>query len=327
MLRPFLLFVKEACFIFFILFVELLNSLICFRIELPRYLKFMLGIYQASLITTFLAVLIFGYFILKKADRADCLGLFISFLLGIPAFWCAFYWFRVPLDNVVRFFVSDYQSNSYGFLTFFYAPFAEELMKLIVVLLPFIYSKIKKSNFYLYAFAVGLGFGVGEIWFLANGIAQDPGIANFPWYYFGGFLNERVLVTFIHGGLLMISLSYLLTKQFRGILYAMFAHWVLNIPIFLGVVFDLNEYFYWVVFLSVWVLMFSALILFLMSKFIFEDKKRVGYLLSGKAKCPGCESEYDRPVFGVAMLIRRYEKCPHCEKWHWTKSMNIKKDR
>ncbi len=80
-----------------------------------------------------------------------------------------------------------------------YAPLTEEPAKWLPLLLPFIRSELRKENAAAFALAVGLGFGVGEICFLANQLGRVPEIAALPFWHLGGFISERALVCLLHG--------------------------------------------------------------------------------------------------------------------------------
>jgi hypothetical protein len=45
-------------------------------------------------------------------------------------------------------------------------------------------------------------------------------------------------------------------------------------------------------------------------------------LLYGRRDCPGCGSSYDAPMFALNFGRTRYERCPHCHRWHWTNTRN-----
>ena len=46
----------------------------------------------------------------------------------------------------------------------------------------------------------------------------------------------------------------------------------------------------------------------------------LGRLIHGVAICPRCSHEYGRPLLlGLNFGALRYERCPHCRKWHWTR--------
>lgn len=56
------------------------------------------------------------------------------------------------------------------------------------------------------ALAIGVGFGLGEAWWIAWGVARAGLHAGLPVYYFGGFINERLLVMFCHGAMTAVAL-------------------------------------------------------------------------------------------------------------------------
>ena len=150
----------------------------------------------------------------------------------------------------------------------------------------------------------------------SNILSQNPKIATLPWYFFPGFLTERFLVCFLHGSFVLVALHYLLKNHYRGILYAMLLHWLVNLPIFIGFLLNLTENIFWQIFLSQWTSIFSV-IMIAITTIILYGKLKLGYFLAGQAKCPECAKIYDRPFLGVSLINKKYEKCPHCKKWHW----------
>ena len=61
------------------------------------------------------------------------------------------------------------------------------------------------------AFTIGLGFALGEIWYLAVGLyLHDRATASLPFYMLGGFLSERLATIFIHSFLSLVALNGLL---------------------------------------------------------------------------------------------------------------------
>lgn len=57
------------------------------------------------------------------------------------------------------------------------------------------------------AFAIGLGFAVGEIWYLAHRISvNEPATAKLPFYLLGGFVTERVATLSIHSSLVLLPI-------------------------------------------------------------------------------------------------------------------------
>lgn len=165
----------------------------------------MSGIYIAALITTAIVLALYGSIIKRMRSRASGRLLLLSFLIALPLQPLAFYLVRVPLNNLLAGWL-DTGSNLYQFLTTFYAPLTEEPAKLVPLLIPAILRDIRRDNFVRYAMAIGLGFGIGEIWFIAEKLAESPVYAPQPFYQFGGFLGERLVVCLIHGAFLAVSL-------------------------------------------------------------------------------------------------------------------------
>lgn len=82
----------------------------------------------------------------------------------------------------------------------FNAPVWEEAIKASPLLLPGLRKFRAGPRDALWAgMALGMGFGLGEIVYLASGLAVSPQFSNLPWYGFTGFLGERLVMTFGHG--------------------------------------------------------------------------------------------------------------------------------
>jgi hypothetical protein len=139
----------------------------------------MQGISIAALIATLLSVGIIGGVIFSKSKKEDRKLLIVLFL-EYSNFFIAFYWLRLPLDSLMNLLLSDHP-RLYEFIKNFYATITEELAKLSLILLLLVYKRIKEENYHLFAFTAGLGFGVGEIWFLANMISNTPQLSSLPW--------------------------------------------------------------------------------------------------------------------------------------------------
>ncbi len=184
-------------------------------------------------ITTLLVIATYGSLIRALSDRHDRRWLLFAALCTLPLHPLAFYWVRSPLNDWLL-TVLDARSGLYQFIAFLYAPLTEEPAKLLPLLIPALRQRITPQTFILFGLSLGLGFGIGEIWFLADRFAQVPSSATLPFYQFTGFLQERFLVCFLHGAFSAIALKWLPTRLFLGLLAAMALHWLLNAPIFLG---------------------------------------------------------------------------------------------
>jgi hypothetical protein len=77
----------------------------------------------------------------------------------------------------------------------------------------------------------------------------------------------------------------------------------------------------WTAAIQGWLLLYFFGALALLSYFTF-GRIAPGRALFGRRHCPACDQEYDAPLFGINCGVRRYERCPHCGRWHWTKAFS-----
>ncbi len=100
-------------------------------------------------------------------------------------------------------------------VSLFLAPITEEAIKI----LPMISKAMRRHllpewRAYGTGFALGFGFGIGEIWYLAWGFTQKmPELANGPLFQLFGFLGERFLASFVHAFLTAIVVSGMTKKK------------------------------------------------------------------------------------------------------------------
>jgi uncharacterized membrane protein YhfC len=84
------------------------------------------------------------------------------------------------------------------------------------------------------AVAIGAGYAIGEMWFLAARIyVAMPELRGQPFYAFNGFISERLIAAMIHVACSMLALSGWLGTPARLLLTlsgAMLAHAVLDLP-------------------------------------------------------------------------------------------------
>jgi hypothetical protein len=276
-------------------------------------------IYFTSAVTTVVSFLLIGGLLKWKASKEDHAFLLTLMLIELPMALAAFYLVRLPLlDAVVKFLAGDHVTL-YGFLKNFYAPLTEEPSKLLPLLIPFFRRKITNDNFVWAAMALGLGFGIGEIWLVAGFIAHAPAFAGMPWYMFTGFLNERFMVCIIHGGFTSVALWRLGNKFVPGVLGAMLLHFLGNFLIYLaGIGFGGFSKTTWQIIIQIYIVLFFIGIIAMLAKFKYK-KAEIGKFLLGSSVCPECGTKYDAPIMGVNWITKRYEKCPNCHKWHWVK--------
>ena len=275
------------------------------------------GIYITAILTTAVAAAVFGTLIHKLRLPANERLLWLAAALMLPLQPLVFYFVRVPLDHWLMGQIGS-GSATYHWLTTFYAPLTEEPAKLVPLLIPVIYRDISATNFVRYAFAIGVGFAIGEMWFVAERVAQVPALRALPFYQLDGYFVERLMVCVFHTAFVSVTLWRLRRRMALGLAGAMALHWLGNFPIFLmaqnagglGHAFWAVAYQCWV-----WAYLFAALALL----FYFGFRGVVPLkLFYGRRACPECGGEYDAPIFALNFGRTRYERCPHCRRWHWT---------
>ncbi|HSV63159.1 MAG TPA: hypothetical protein VLH83_07410 [Chthoniobacterales bacterium] len=277
------------------------------------------GIYIAAILTTAIALAIFGTIVRKLKLPANPRLLLLAFLIVLPLEPASFYFVRVPLDHLLTSLLGR-DSAILHWLVTFYAPLTEEPAKLVPLLVPAIRRDISRVNFGRYALAIGLGFAIGEMWFIAEIIARNPKFAETPFYFFGGYLSERLMVCLLHSAFVGVALACLRNRFVLGVAGAMALHWLGNFPIFLMAsnAFGLGATF-WAIAVQVWIIVYFVGALALLSYFVF-GKVKPGLLFYGRRKCPECGAEYDASLFAANLGATRYERCPHCRHWHFVKT-------
>jgi hypothetical protein len=213
------------------------------------------GLFVAAAITTALALCGFAI-LLRRSD--DWRPMVLAFLVALPLQPLMIYAVRLPIDGLLR--------NTFGIagvvtiISLFYAPLTEEPAKWLTAAVPKVRHAIVKDPIFL-ALAVGAGFGIGEIWFLAHALIKSPGYPDLPFWMFGGFVIERLEVCFLHGALLIPPFYALASGRsfLLGGVAGMVLHFLLNVPIYLASInlFGLGEN--WKPLLLLWVLLFVVL--------------------------------------------------------------------
>jgi len=235
----------------------------------------MQGSHIAAAIATFLSLGIIGTLLLWKTPRKDWNPLFIIILLELPMSLFAFYLIRLPLDKLLLQIFSPF-TDRYRFLTTFYAPLTEEPIKLWVLLIPWLFHRINIKNRINIAVAIGVGFGIGELWMLAHQFSKVPSIAQLPWYSFGGYIQERFLVCFMHGAFTASAIIFFRKKFFiPALLLGMFLHYLGNFPIFLAAInFGGIRTSDWKIIISLWVQLYFLLMLGFMGYLLYKQRKK-----------------------------------------------------
>jgi hypothetical protein len=275
------------------------------------------GIYIAAVIAGALALVAIGGFLVKGASGGERRFYGALLLFQLPMSWFAFTFVRVPLDIWIRTLVTD--RDVYGIVTLFYAPFTEEPAKLWPLLLPFVWRRLNRANAVRVALALGLGFGIGEIAFLAARLATVPAMAPLPWYVFGGFLAERLMVCAWHAAFTAVTVTAA-SLAARRIPVAFFGsaalHFIGNFPIYLAQLrlFGLGVA-EWQVLLLVWTLVYTVAMVMLL---VFLARATgTNVLALERRACRRCGASYQRPMLALNLGSWRYERCPACGKLQW----------
>lgn len=278
----------------------------------------MTGIYLTALLTSGLAVVLFALVNRKLRQSAEERLIWLTFLFALPLQPLAFYCVRLPLDHWLVAWLGS-GSSSYQWLTSLYAPLTEEPAKLLLLLVPAIYRDIRVENFIRYAFAIGFGFAIGEMWFIAERITHVPQLVTLPFHQFGGYACERLMTCVFHSAFVAVVLWGLRRRFVLGFTGAMALHWLGNFPLLLlsWNVGGLGKNA-WNVIVLCWLIAYFVAALALLSYFIY-GQFALGKFLYGRRHCPGCGQDFDPMLMGVNMGSTRYERCPHCNCWHWTK--------
>lgn len=281
----------------------------------------MQGIYIAAFLTSVLAVMGFGTVVFKLPQPADRRLILLAAVVTLPLQPLAFYLVRTPLDHWLLGQLSQ-NSAFYQWLTSLFAPLTEEPCKLVPLLIPAIFRDIRAKNFARYALGIGLGFAIGEMWFVAERISHQPALASLPFYQFGGYAVERLMTCIFHSAFVAVALSQFRHRFVLGIGGAIAAHWAANFPILLMTwnVAALGRTA-WGVLVGMWLAALFIGALALLAYFAF-GRLSPARLIFGRRHCPECAGDYDAPLLAINLGVTRYERCPHCQHWHWTRSRN-----
>ncbi len=219
------------------------------------------GIYIAALIAAgiVLAVALSLLFVFARPERRWLYALLL--VLELPMSAATLVYVRVPLNDWIASLVSDPATRT--LVSTFYAPLTEEPAKLWPLLLPFVWRRLSRANAVGVALALGIGFAIGEIGFLADRIARAPSTAALPWFSFLGFVFERVLVSFWHPAFVAVATTAAARRPLllpAGLLGAMALHYLGNFPIYLASrdAFGLGSAV-WQTALLMWILLYTIL--------------------------------------------------------------------
>ncbi|MEW6687432.1 MAG: PrsW family glutamic-type intramembrane protease [Candidatus Edwardsbacteria bacterium] len=193
-----------------------------------------MGIYLSAGIATVLSIVLSGYLI-SLWDKSFKKYLLLVFLL-LPFSPFVNILVKKPLTLMLeRLFQISEKAKPWWFLLIdlFIAPITEELFKVLPIIVFPLRQWVRDYRSVLcIGLAVGLGFGLGEMWLIAWRIhIAKPEIANLAFYKLGGFIGERALCCFVHGILTSLVLKGLLGSFkdiLSGYLKAVSLHALLN---------------------------------------------------------------------------------------------------
>lgn len=280
----------------------------------------MAGITIAAALTTLFTITVTGLLISQVSKPADYRLLVIVFLIGLPLSLTTFYGARMPLRPAVQRLFED-APQALTLYQLVEAPLFEEPAKLVPLFVVTVLLRRKlvtERNRVPLAMSLGLGFGVGEIWLVAEFIQNNPQLRDLPFYQFGGFIAERLLVSVVHGGFTLASVLAI-ERGVRwlplGLFISMTLHFVGNLPAFLasmnlGLPADAVS-----VLALLWVIVLYALTLAAVVAIHF-GWSQFKLILRGKRVCPYCRESFSRQWLALNLGFRSYERCPHCRRWH-----------
>ena len=263
------------------------------------------GIFIAAAVTTLLSLALIGgvLFLLSPSTERKRLALVVA--LQLPMCALAFFLVRLPVKQAIE-MVVDPAAPAYVVASTLYAPLTEEPAKLWLLLLPWFRRMLTRQSAPRLGIATGLGFGIGEMWFIAGLVAQDPRIAALPWHELGGFINERLMVCFMHGVFTTTVLRAIPLGPVRGCLGfigAVALHFFGNLPISLAAI-DAGGLGRqkWQLVLVLWVQGFFAATAILFVGYVMSARgwslMELARRMAGRARCPRCGAEFERSSAG-----------------------------
>jgi hypothetical protein len=195
-----------------------------------------MGLIIAAGLTTLMALVVFGKLISLLSAPSDRRVLLLAFVVALPLQPLAFYLVRLPLLHTLLPDVSAGWLRPAFLLAL--APLTEEPAKWLILVVPSIRQALDKRTAVPLALAAGLGFGIGEIWFVAHAAMTAPGFLERPFWMYGGFAFERLQVCFLHGAFLALPfVMYAWRRSFLlGGAIGMLCHFLLNFPIYLATI-------------------------------------------------------------------------------------------
>lgn len=280
----------------------------------------MYPIHVVGAFSTILIGALYIYLVRKRVSAGERTALLGLALLTFFMPGLAYYAVRLPLDAWVRTFVEP-TATTYVWIRLLYAPVTEELAKIWPLLVPAVARWITAGRTPRAAYALGLGFGVGEVAFLAVVLGMTPEAAQQRWYYYTGFVTERILVAPCHALFVFVTLAAWRRWRWPGGLVSGFCgaaalHFCLNVPIYFKAKGWLGSEAVAGQILMAWILVYFVSTLAVFARSIGGKGTTAGGFLFGETICKLCGASYQRPFWAMNLGTRRFERCPSCRKWH-----------
>ena len=194
-------------------------------------------IYVTAMMVTL--IVLFIVYLVARWGNLDVNKVFIAIIAGLPLSAVVNLAIKKPVIlYIIKVFTLE---NNIGtlpthviILSLLVVGFSEEAIKMAPALLPSISKMLFKSNYYKIAFSwfIGIGFGLGEAYYIAYAISLNPAYSGYPYYFFTGYMNERTIVCLIHGILTVLALyGWPSSKKIIGTYtLASIVHSVIDIP-------------------------------------------------------------------------------------------------
>ena len=174
-----------------------------------------MGLFIAAFIATLITAAIFLIFCIHLMNGKKSFYVFL--VIGLPLSPLVNLCIKKPVFGYLLATFNLQESPKkwplwFGLIVLIIVGVTEELIKV----LPLVFKRFNalvtdKKNAFSIASFLGLGFGIGEIWYLAWSIhIKDPKIAALPFYMLSGFTSERALAVLSHIVFLMFPLFGLL---------------------------------------------------------------------------------------------------------------------
>ncbi len=198
------------------------------------------GVWIAAVGATVISLFSVGSVVLRWVRPEHRKLAMLVMIVMLPIQPLVFYLLRTPLlVSLQTLFGSGDAMIAAGLLA---APLTEEPAKWLALASVGVRAAVRSGSALGLAMAVGLGFGIGEIWFIAEQLSRIPTLQAAPATQFWGFVVERTAVCILHG-LFVVPLFYALAIGRHFVLAALaglLAHLLTNLPI-LAVRADLFE--------------------------------------------------------------------------------------